>query len=73
MGSFYLPKYCFFRLVNGVIEKTRRRDKSIADAAEEINIPRMLIDVRHGKYSLFHVIFIIAFSEDSSLCLSLSP
>ncbi|KAI4386215.1 hypothetical protein MLD38_004166 [Melastoma candidum] len=35
------------RLVNGTIEKTRKRDKSMADAAEAINIPRMLIDIRH--------------------------
>lgn len=38
------------RLVNCVIEKTRRReDVSIADAARAIGIPRKLIDLRHGK------------------------
>ncbi|KMT14618.1 hypothetical protein BVRB_4g073870 isoform A [Beta vulgaris subsp. vulgaris] len=35
------------RLVNGVIEKSRQKTKSIAAAAEEIKIPRMLIDIRH--------------------------
>uniref|UniRef100_A0A7N0ZUD7 Las1-like protein n=2 Tax=Kalanchoe fedtschenkoi TaxID=63787 RepID=A0A7N0ZUD7_KALFE len=42
--------YCMaiIRLVNCVIEKTRKRNgKSIAEAAEEIQIPRMLIDIRH--------------------------
>ncbi|KAK8578682.1 hypothetical protein V6N12_069026 [Hibiscus sabdariffa] len=38
----------FFRLVNCVIEKTRKRTGiSIADAADAIGIPRRLIDVRH--------------------------
>lgn len=44
--------YCMgiLRLVNCVIEKTRRReDVSIADAARAIGIPRKLIDLRHGK------------------------
>ncbi|XP_021772204.1 uncharacterized protein LOC110736312 isoform X3 [Chenopodium quinoa] len=35
------------RLVNGVIEKTRNKAVSIADAAVEIGMPRMLVDVRH--------------------------
>ncbi|XP_031401967.1 uncharacterized protein LOC116211645 [Punica granatum] len=36
------------RLVNAVVEKTRKkRETSIAEAAEEYDIPRMLIDVRH--------------------------
>ncbi|CAL5425461.1 unnamed protein product [Camellia sinensis] len=36
------------RLVNGVVEKTRRKTEvSIAEAADAINIPRMLIDIRH--------------------------
>ncbi|CAN8256548.1 unnamed protein product [Cochlearia groenlandica] len=42
--------YCMgiLRLVNCVIEKTRRRaDVSIADAAKAIGIPRKLIDLRH--------------------------
>ncbi|CAM8930465.1 unnamed protein product [Rhodiola kirilowii] len=42
--------YCMaiIRLVNCVIERTRKRNgKSIAEAAEEIQIPRMLIDIRH--------------------------
>lgn len=38
------------RLVNGVLEKTRKKHEvSIAEAAEAIGIPRMLIDIRHGK------------------------
>ncbi|GLT89265.1 hypothetical protein SLE2022_072540 [Rubroshorea leprosula] len=42
--------YCMaiLRLVNCVVEKTRKqREISIADAAEAIGIPRILIDVRH--------------------------
>ncbi|GMP91490.1 hypothetical protein CsSME_00042171 [Camellia sinensis var. sinensis] len=42
--------YCMaiVRLVNGVVEKTRRKTEvSIAEAADAINIPRMLIDIRH--------------------------
>lgn len=36
--------------MNGVIEKTRKKTEvSIADAASAIGIPRMLIDIRHGK------------------------
>ncbi|KAH9605960.1 hypothetical protein KSS87_008541 [Heliosperma pusillum] len=36
------------RLVNGIIEKTRQRQKvSIAVAADLIDMPRMLIDIRH--------------------------
>ena len=41
---------CLWRLVNGVVEKTRKKTGiSIAVAAAAIGIPRMLIDVRHGK------------------------
>ncbi|KAF8009288.1 hypothetical protein BT93_J0322 [Corymbia citriodora subsp. variegata] len=42
--------YCMaiMRLVNGVIEKTRKKTEvSIAEAASAIGIPRMLIDIRH--------------------------
>ncbi|KAJ4978407.1 hypothetical protein NE237_009187 [Protea cynaroides] len=42
--------YCMAitRLVNGVIEKTRKKTEvSIGDAADAIGIPRMLIDIRH--------------------------
>ncbi|CAI9102892.1 OLC1v1001259C1 [Oldenlandia corymbosa var. corymbosa] len=42
--------YCMaiMRLVNGVIEKTRKKKEvSIADAAGAIGIPRLLIDIRH--------------------------
>ncbi|KAI7982363.1 Ribosomal biogenesis protein LAS1L [Camellia lanceoleosa] len=42
--------YCMaiVRLVNGVVEKTRKKiEVSIAEAADAINIPRMLIDIRH--------------------------
>lgn len=56
-GSSNIFVLCFFgRLVNGAVEKTRKKELvSIAVAAEEIGIPRMLIDIRHGKksYSLF--------------------
>ncbi|CAL5425463.1 unnamed protein product [Camellia sinensis] len=43
--------YCMaiVRLVNGVVKKTHRKTEvSIAQAADAINIPRMLIDIRHG-------------------------
>ncbi|XP_070009276.1 uncharacterized protein LOC107760939 isoform X4 [Nicotiana tabacum] len=42
--------YCMaiMRLVNGVVEKTRNKTEiSIGEAANDIGIPRMLIDVRH--------------------------
>ncbi|KAI3869897.1 hypothetical protein MKX03_003023 [Papaver bracteatum] len=42
--------YCMsiLRLVNGVVEKTwKKTEVSIADAANAIGIPRMLIDIRH--------------------------
>ncbi|KAJ1432087.1 Las1-like [Sesbania bispinosa] len=42
--------YCMaiVRLVNGVVEKTRKKELvSIAVAADAIGIPRMLIDIRH--------------------------
>ncbi|XP_059430507.1 uncharacterized protein LOC132164104 isoform X2 [Corylus avellana] len=42
--------YCMaiIRLVNGVVEKTRKKtEASIAVAAGAIGIPRMLIDIRH--------------------------
>lgn len=42
--------YCMaiMRLVNGVVEKTRKATQvSIAEAADAIGIPRMLIDIRH--------------------------
>ncbi|XP_043722943.1 uncharacterized protein LOC122670057 [Telopea speciosissima] len=42
--------YCMaiMRLVNGVIEKTRKRTEvSIAEAADALGIPSMLIDIRH--------------------------
>ncbi|XP_027164035.1 uncharacterized protein LOC113764159 isoform X1 [Coffea eugenioides] len=42
--------YCMaiMRLVNGIIEKTRKKTEvSIAEAAGAIGIPRMLIDIRH--------------------------
>ncbi|KAA8530589.1 hypothetical protein F0562_005298 [Nyssa sinensis] len=43
-----LYSMAIMRLVNGVVEKTRKKTKvSIAEAADAINIPRMLIDIRH--------------------------
>ncbi|KAL3516425.1 hypothetical protein ACH5RR_023327 [Cinchona calisaya] len=42
--------YCMaiMRLVNGIIEKTRKKTEvSIAEAAGAVGIPRMLIDIRH--------------------------
>ncbi|XP_022881335.1 uncharacterized protein LOC111398591 isoform X2 [Olea europaea var. sylvestris] len=42
--------YCMaiMRLVNGVVEKTRKKmEISIGEAANAIGIPRMLIDIRH--------------------------
>ncbi|KZV36452.1 hypothetical protein F511_15957 [Dorcoceras hygrometricum] len=43
-------QYCMaiMRLVNGMIEKTRKKNEvSIGEAADAIGIPRMLIDIRH--------------------------
>ncbi|KAM7524019.1 hypothetical protein LguiA_013921 [Lonicera macranthoides] len=42
--------YCMaiMRLVNGLVEKTRKKNEvSIGEAADAIGIPRMLIDIRH--------------------------
>ena len=40
--------------MNGVVEKTRKKNEvSIGEAAEVLDIPRMLIDVRHGEKSFF--------------------
>ncbi|GJY33030.1 ribosomal biogenesis protein LAS1L-like protein isoform X2 [Tanacetum coccineum] len=42
--------YCMtiMRLVNGFVEKTRKKNEiSIGEAADVIGIPRMLIDIRH--------------------------
>ncbi|PIN26272.1 Nuclear protein involved in cell morphogenesis and cell surface growth [Handroanthus impetiginosus] len=42
--------YCMaiMRLVNGVVERTRKKNEvSIGEAADAIGIPRMLIDIRH--------------------------
>ncbi|KAL3818366.1 hypothetical protein ACJIZ3_004271 [Penstemon smallii] len=42
--------YCMaiMRLVNGVVEKTRKKNEiSIGEAADAIGLPRMLIDIRH--------------------------
>ncbi|KAL6533691.1 hypothetical protein OROHE_013524 [Orobanche hederae] len=42
--------YCMavMRLVNGMVEKTRKKNEiSIGEAADAIGIPRMLIDIRH--------------------------
>lgn len=36
--------------MNGIVEKTRKKNEvSIGDAADLVGIPRMLIDIRHGK------------------------
>jgi hypothetical protein len=38
------------RLVNITVEKTRTKERaSISEGAVNIGIPRMLVDVRHGK------------------------
>lgn len=43
-----LYSMAIMRIVNGMIEKTRKQtEMSIAEAAEVINMPRMLIDIRH--------------------------
>lgn len=43
--------FASIRLVNGVVEKTRKKNQiSIGEAADAIDIPRMLIDIRHGEY-----------------------
>lgn len=50
--SFNICWVDFLRLVNGAVEKTRKKEEvSIGGAAEAIGIPRMLIDIRHGKKS----------------------
>lgn len=50
LQTFGCAVFFLKRLVNGAVEKTRRKEVvSIAVAAEAIGIPRMLIDIRHGK------------------------
>ncbi|KAK7266001.1 hypothetical protein RIF29_18639 [Crotalaria pallida] len=48
VGCFRSNENIFLRLVNGVVEKTRKKEfVSIAVATDAIGIPRMLIDIRH--------------------------
>nr|AAL91200.1 unknown protein [Arabidopsis thaliana]AAO00916.1 unknown protein [Arabidopsis thaliana] len=63
--------YCMgiLRLVNCVIEKTRRReDVSIADAARAIGIPRKLIDLRHeGSHRELPALSVLRDAADEAL------
>ncbi|KFK25498.1 hypothetical protein AALP_AA8G122400 [Arabis alpina] len=63
--------YCMgiLRLVNCVIEKTRRRaDVSIADAAKAIGIPRKLIDLRHeGSHRELPALSVLRDATDEAL------
>lgn len=57
------------RLVNGVVEKTREKNKiSIGEAADAIGIPRMLIDIRHGSSEHFlseHFLILACFLHEN--------
>lgn len=35
--------------MNGLVEKVREPKESIAKAADRIGMPRILVDIRHGK------------------------
>ncbi|VVB14256.1 unnamed protein product [Arabis nemorensis] len=63
--------YCMgiLRLVNCVIERTRRRaDVSIADAAKAIGIPRKLIDLRHeGSHRELPALSVLRDATDEAL------
>ncbi|XP_010519821.1 PREDICTED: pre-rRNA-processing protein las1 [Tarenaya hassleriana] len=63
--------YCMgiLRLVNCVIEKTRRRTEvSIAEAAKAINIPRKLIDLRHeGSHRELPALSVLRDASDEAL------
>ncbi|ESQ41191.1 hypothetical protein EUTSA_v10012989mg [Eutrema salsugineum] len=63
--------YCMgiLRLVNCVIEKTRRRaEVSIADAAKAIGIPRKLIDLRHeGSHRELPALSVLRDASDEAL------
>lgn len=63
--------YCMsiLRLVNCVIEKTRKKTSvSIAEAAEAIGIPRMLIDLRHeGSHRELPSLLVLQDSADKAL------
>ena len=38
------------RLVNGVVDQSKwQNSMSVADRAEAAGLPRMLVDIRHGK------------------------
>ncbi|XP_010543391.1 PREDICTED: uncharacterized protein LOC104816332 isoform X2 [Tarenaya hassleriana] len=63
--------YCMgiLRLVNCVIEKTRRRTEvSIAEAAKAIDIPRKLIDLRHeGSHRELPALSVLRDASDEAL------
>lgn len=48
------------RLVNGFIEPAHKKTRrSISELAEAVGIPRMLVDIRHGKITPFFFIFFV--------------
>jgi hypothetical protein len=50
LQTFNCAVFISERLVNITVEKTRTKERaSISEGAVNIGIPRMLVDVRHGK------------------------
>jgi hypothetical protein len=50
LPTFNCAVFFLERLVNVTVEKTRTKERaSISEGADNIGIPRMLVDVRHGK------------------------
>ncbi|XP_022985650.1 pre-rRNA-processing protein las1-like [Cucurbita maxima] len=64
--------YCMaiMRLVNGVVEKTRKKTEvSIAVAADAIGLPRMLIDIRHeGSHRELPALQVVWCASTKALC-----
>ncbi|XP_023512836.1 pre-rRNA-processing protein las1-like [Cucurbita pepo subsp. pepo] len=64
--------YCMaiMRLVNGVVEKTRKKTEvSIAVAADAIGLPRMLIDIRHeGSHRELPSLQVVRCASTKALC-----
>ncbi|TYJ96103.1 pre-rRNA-processing protein las1 [Cucumis melo var. makuwa] len=64
--------YCMaiMRLVNGVVEKTRKKTEvSIAVAADAIGLPRLLIDIRHeGSHRELPALQVVRHASAKALC-----
>lgn len=73
INYFFVTKLAyFFRFVNGFVEKVngfdnsmikhapQKKKQSIFELADVIGIPRMLVDIRHGK--IFLTLYILNYT-----------